>query len=97
MSTAFTAANIKLLRVGEGEQQRIAAAWAGMGYDSEPGSGRGPGSIAKEGRGARRTLAIRLERNDLVITNAWIWASNDMPTILSIRYPQLGYEHKDTS
>jgi hypothetical protein len=72
-----------LLRVSQSEQQRIGAAWAGMGYDAE------------ESQTAKRTLAISFTPASLTVTTANIRSSQDISHLQSITYPQLGFSQKD--
>lgn len=82
MGLAFSAVDMDLLRVGLGDQQRIAAAWKGMGYDDEPGS-------------VKRTLAVSFDDDALVVSTASIRAANEIVNLESRSYPQLGYLRKD--
>ena len=84
LGTDFATADMHLLRVSQGEQQFIAAAWAGMGYDAE-------GSQT-----AKRTLAISFTPTSLTVTTANIRSSQDISHLQSVTYPQLGFSQKDT-
>jgi hypothetical protein len=83
LGTAFATADMHLLRVSQSEQQRIGAAWAGMGYDAE------------ESQTAKRTLAISFTPASLTVTTANIRSSQDISHLQSITYPQLGFSQKD--